>query len=928
MDKQMGVWTVKLLLTAVLKALVCSLYIVPGVSGIQGSIFVDCGSNAGYRDKVTNISWVPDAQYITTGVNGYVPSAQTNYPNFSEFTTVRYFPDSTAKNCYSFPAISNQTYLMRGTFFYGFYDNATTTPSFQMGIDGTIVANVTFNDPVTFVYYEFTYVSGLNTNATFLCLLRDSSNSIPFISAISFSPLPDDFFYCSSPPAPNQGYYAQTKYRLNFGGNRFVRYPDDIYDRYWYPEGSNSTFLESTTPPPQILTTNHNIDENNISPVVIPEAVVDTALTTTGENITIIFPDDYTFKPYVIFYYAELDPTANATSRQFYIQVPLYEAVFINPIVNASQFSVSPVCYTDIPYVAGWDIVLYQDQTNYSPLGPLVNALEVLEISENLMTILTNHEDVLAIENIKLSYTNLANWTGDPCVPTPHPWVTCSTSDTAPIITQVDLSDYNLVGPISPNFGDLLSLTSLALQYNELNGSLPQLTRLTNLKFLQLQNNMLSGELPAWLASLPSLKDLLIQNNNFSGPIPPSLISHSGAWTFVYAPGNPMLGSRTSKSTNIGIIIGPIIGGILVLVIIIGVIVYFQVQNKRGKTTKTSGNLQMMKSSHQGAKFYSLAQVTVASDNFKTMIGKGGFGHVYYGKLEDGQEVAIKVLDVKSTQGPSKFFNEVDVLSRVKHRNLVSLIGYCHEDNQQMLIYEFMHKGSLRDHLYGDPTMLRIEKLDWKSRMNIALNAAQGLEYLHSGSNHSIIHCDVKSSNILLSNNMEIAKVADFGLSRLIYGEDHITHVTTDVKGTTGYLDPEYFTTQYLSPKSDVYGFGVVLLEIISGRMPIDSTLPNGNAWNLCEWVRSNLQAGNIDKILDPIVKASNLQIDVLWKVAKIAIQCVEPKSIHRPTMTKVVEELRAAVLQEGLNSSEYPQSDTYGIEDEYGSQIDPFNPR
>ncbi len=194
-----------------------------------GSIFVDCGSNASYVDKVTNISWVPDAQYITTGVNGYVPSAQTNYPNFSEFTTVRYFPDSTAKNCYSFPAILNQTYQIRGTFFYGFYDNATTTPSFQLGIDGTKVANVSFNDAATFVYYEFSYVSGLNTNATFLCLLRDSSNSIPFISAISFSPLTDDFFYGYSPPPPNKGHYVQTKYRLNFGGNRFVRYASKNY---------------------------------------------------------------------------------------------------------------------------------------------------------------------------------------------------------------------------------------------------------------------------------------------------------------------------------------------------------------------------------------------------------------------------------------------------------------------------------------------------------------------------------------------------------------------------------------------------------------------------------------------------------------------------------------------------------------------------
>ncbi|CAM6001332.1 unnamed protein product, partial [Sphagnum balticum] len=763
MDKQMGVWTVKLLLIAVLKALVCSLYIVRGVSGIQGSIFVDCGSNASYVDKVTNISWVPDAQYITAGENRYVASAQSIYPNFSEFTTIRYFPDSTAKNCYSFPAITNQTYQIRGTFFYGFYDNAMTTPSFQMGIDGTIVANVTFNDAVTFMYHEFTYVSQPNSNKTFLCLLRDSSNSVPFISAISFSPLPNDFFYRALPVPVKLygGHYVQTKYRLNFGGNRFVRYPDDTYDRYWYFEGSNSTFLESTTPPPQILTTNRNIDENKISPVVIPEAVIDTALTTTGENITIIFPVDYIYQAFVIFYYAELDATANATSRQFYIQVPGCQTIVINPIVNASPFSVNYQWYLDLPYVAGLDIVLYQDQTIYSPLGPLVNALEVLEISENIMTILTNHEDALAIENIKLSYTNLVNWTGDPCVPTPHPWVTCSTGDNPPIITQVDLSDYNLVGPISPNFGDLLNLVSLALQDNELNGSLPQqLTRLTNLRNLHLQNNMLSGELPAWLASLPSLTELLIQNNNFSGPISPSFISHNGTWTFI--PGNPMLGLPTSKSTNIGIIIGPIIGGILALVIIIGVIFYFQVQNKRGKTTKTSGHLQMMKSSHQGAKFYSLAEVTIASDNFKTLIGKGGFGHVYYGKLEDGQEVAIKVLDVKSTQGPSEFFNEVNVLSRVSHRNLVSLIGYCLEDNQQMLIYEFMHKGSLRDHLYVDDGSQWF--LDWNSQVHIILGVAQGLAYLHHGCNPPILHLDIKPQNILLGGDY-IPKLADFGLA-------------------------------------------------------------------------------------------------------------------------------------------------------------------
>ncbi len=177
-------------------------------------------------------------------------------------------------------------------------------------------------------------------------------------------------------------------YHYNISG--YCRYPDDIYDRYWYPEGSNSTFLESTTPPPQILTTNHNIDENNIFPVVIPEAVIDTALTTTGDNITIIFPDNYTYEAFVLFYYAELDATANATSRQFYFQAREFETIFLHPFV---KFRVNYVALPAFHYVAGWDIVLYQDQTIYSPLGPLVNALEVLEMSENLMTILTNHED-------------------------------------------------------------------------------------------------------------------------------------------------------------------------------------------------------------------------------------------------------------------------------------------------------------------------------------------------------------------------------------------------------------------------------------------------------------------------------------------------------------------------------------------------------
>jgi hypothetical protein len=191
---------------------------------LAGSVFVDCGSNASYVDSITNISWVPDApDYITTGVNGNVSSARSIYPNFSEFTTLRYFPDTRAKNCYSFPVIPNSTYLIRGTFFYGYYDNGTKPPSFQMAIDGTIVADVTFDNATVFVYHEFMVASV--SNVTFLCLLRDSSNSVPFISAISFSFLPADFFDSTlSDFLYIDRSYFETKYRLNFGGDGLVRY--------------------------------------------------------------------------------------------------------------------------------------------------------------------------------------------------------------------------------------------------------------------------------------------------------------------------------------------------------------------------------------------------------------------------------------------------------------------------------------------------------------------------------------------------------------------------------------------------------------------------------------------------------------------------------------------------------------------------------
>ncbi|CAN5964114.1 unnamed protein product [Sphagnum jensenii] len=442
MDKPKRIWKAMLtLLIAVLAALVCTLSSAPGVWAlVQGSVFVDCGSMASYVDSITNISWVPDApEYITTGVNGYVPSAPSIYPNFSEFTTVGYFPDTRAKNCYSFPVMPNSTYLIRGTFFYGNYDNGTTLPSFQMAIDGTIVANLTFDNAAIFVYHEFMVASV--SNVKFLCILRDSSNSVPFISAISFSFLPADFFY-----SPVYGFlygthsiYFETKYRLNFGGDGLVRYPDDEFDRCWFPiQGSNSTFIQSTSPL-QSLVASKTVGLNDGLSGSPPATVLDTALTSTG-NITITFPDDYSYLYILSFYYAELNSTANASSRNFYLEAPGTAGDYLlNPYSNGSDyvFNANDVVLWDLLYTPGTDIVLYPDQTVSSPLGPIANALEFLQISTNSLAPVTENQDAIAIEEIKSSM-NLTDWTGDPCVPVPYPWVTCSTdSNFVPSITAV-----------------------------------------------------------------------------------------------------------------------------------------------------------------------------------------------------------------------------------------------------------------------------------------------------------------------------------------------------------------------------------------------------------------------------------------------------------------------------------------------------------
>ncbi|KAM3714956.1 hypothetical protein ACJW31_01G372100 [Castanea mollissima] len=386
---------------------------------------------------------------------------------------------------------------------------------------------------------------------------------------------------------------------------------------------------------------------------------------------------------------------------------------------------------------------------------------------------------------------------------------------------------------------------------------------------------------------------------------------------------------ESKKQSSIGVIIGAAIGGTVLLLLLLLAGFYAFHQKRRAERASDqlhpfarwdpnngSGGVPQLK----GARCFSFEELKKHTNKFseENSIGSGGYGKVYLGTLPTGQLIAIKRAQKESMQGGLEFKTEIELLSRVHHKNLVSLVGFCFDQGEQMLVYEYVPNGSLKDNLSGKSGF----RLDWMRRLKIALGAARGLAYLHELANPPIIHRDIKSTNILLDEHLN-AKVSDFGLSKPM-GEGEKGHVSTQVKGTMGYMDPEYYMTQQLTEKSDIYSFGVVMLELITARMPIE------RGKYIVRVVQTAIDRTkdlyNLQEILDPIISLQT-SLKGLEKFVDLAMRCVEELGGNRPTMGDVVKEIENVMHMVGLNPNAESASTSASYEDvSKGNSGHPYN--
>ncbi|CAN8254977.1 unnamed protein product [Cochlearia groenlandica] len=741
------------------------------------------------------------------------------------------------------------------------FDGLNVSPEFDMYIGPNKWITIDMQKVPSGLGKEIIHIP--RSNSLQICLVKTGSTT-PMISTLELRPLANDTYIATS-----------GSLKLNFrmylsNSTTLLRYPKDVYDRAWVPY-----FDTEWT---QISTTKNVSNKNHYDP---PQGALKVAATPTNSTASLMInwslenPDD---QIYLYRHFAEIQVVKAIDTREF-------DCVLNGETINTQPFSPKyleiQTMLTTIPRECKGGICRMElIKTRRSTLPPLLNAFEVYSVLQ-LPQSETSENEAVAMKNIKSAYgLSIISWQGDPCVPSQFMWdgLNCNITDisVAPRITSLNLSSSGLAGIIVSDFQNL-----------------------THLESLDLSNNTLNGMVPEFLASMKSLLVINLSGNNLNGSVPQALRDREREGLKLYVVGNKNLCmsstciDKTKKKFPVTIVatVASIASIALVMILLFVLIKKISSRNKSEPWIKTK------------RRRFTYSEVLEMTKNLQKPLGEGGFGIVYLGDLNGSEQVAVKLLSQTSTQGYKEFKAEVELLLRVHHINLVSLVGYCDEQDHFALIYEYMSNGDLHQHLSGKHGG---SVLKWGTRLRIAIEAALGLEYLHIGCKPSMVHRDVKSANILLDEDFK-AKIADFGLSRSFQVGGGQSQVSTVVAGTLGYLDPEYYLTSELSEKSDIYSFGILLLEMITNQRVIDQTRERTS---IVEWVKFVIKKGDTNQIVDPKLQ-DNYEPRSIWKALEVAMSCANPSSAKRPNMSQVIIKLKECLAFEDSRTSRNQDMDS-----------------
>ncbi|XP_019094340.1 PREDICTED: probable LRR receptor-like serine/threonine-protein kinase At1g51860 [Camelina sativa] len=811
----------------------------------SGFISLDCGlvpTYTSYTETTTNITYISDADYIDSGLIRRINDSYKTVLQ-QQTWTLRSFPEG-VRNCYNFNLKANLKYLIRGTFLYGNYDGLNQIPKFDLYIGPNKWTSVILNGVANATMFEMIHV--LPQDHLQVCLVK-TGETTPFISALELRLL------------DNNTYVTQSGSLMSFAriyfpkAASFLRYDKDLYDRVWVPFSQNETVSLSTNRLVDTSTNSYNVPQNVANSAITPsKATHPLNIWWDLQNINA--------QIYIYMHFAEIQNLNSDETREFNITYngdQVWESYFRPKNLSITTiFSKTALSSSDGLFNFTFTM------TKNSTLPPLINGLEVYTVVQNLLPG-TYQDEVSAMMNIKKTYglSKKISWQGDPCSPKIYRWegVNCNyLASGQPMITSLNLTSSGLTGIITPDISNLIQLREL-----------------------DLSNNDLSGGIPNFLADMEMLTLINLRGNpELNLSVPDSIQGR------IWKKSLTLITDETPSSEKPGINLVAILGSVACVIAFLAIFTICFIFRRKKQRAPTNENRTIGTKERK----FTYSEILKMTNNFERVLGKGGYGRVYYGNLDDTQ-VAVKMLFHSSADQDYKHFKaEVELLLRVHHRNLVGLVGYCDDGDNLALIYEYIANGDLRENMSGNRCG---HVLTWENRMQIAMEAAQGLEYLHNGSRPPMVHRDVKPTNILL-NEVFQAKLADFGLSRSspVDGESSIS---TAVAGTPGYLDPEYYGTNLLSEKTDVYSFGVVLLEIITNQPVIDS---NRVKAHITEWVGFMLMEGDIRNIIDPKLMG-DCDTNGVWKAVEVALACVNPTSNRRPTMTHVVMELKECLDSE-----------------------------